>query len=200
MEGKQLYTMDDKSLWRQFREGNHHVFEIIYKQYINLLANYGRRICGDDELVKDAIQDVFTDLWRNRDNLGSTDSIEYYLIKAYRRNLNKKVKAARKYVPGKVEYHEFELSPEITLIAAEVEHEKLEQLCARLNALSSRQKEAIFLRFYSGLNYSKISNIMGINPQSAYNIVFRALEILREKMSHNLTSVFIFLFCTLPQF
>ncbi len=173
--------MDDKSLWRQFREGNHHVFEIIYKQYINLLANYGRRICGDDELVKDAIQDVFTDLWRNRDNLGSTDSIKYYLIKAYRRNLIKKIKASRMYVLAEVEHHEFELSPEITCISAEYEHERSEKLRAKLNTLSSRQKEAIFLRFYSGLNYSKISNIMGIKPQSAHNMVFRALEILREK-------------------
>ena len=173
--------MDDVTLWRQFRDGNHHVFESIYIRYIDHMSNYGRRLSQDDELVKDAIQDVFVDLWRNRRNLGSTDSIEYYLIKALRRNLVKKITFAKRFTHGEIEDHQFELSPEITLIALEQKQERTKQLHQKLKSLSSRQKEAIFLKFYSGLSYSHISSIMQITPQSAYNTVFRALEALREQ-------------------
>lgn len=189
--------MNDKTLWSQFKDGNSHVFEDIYTRYIDLLANYGRRICTDDELVKDAIQDLFVDLWRNRNNLGDTDSIEYYLLKAFRRNLIKKIKSAKRLVSGGKETPEFELSPELNLINAEYERERIEQLNASLQNLSSRQKEAVFLRFYCGFSYSKISEIMHINPQSANNIVFRAIGIMRKQMSHNLTSLLGFLFCVL---
>ena len=178
--------MDDKTLWRQFRDGNHHVFETIYKRHVNLLANYGRRISSDDELVKDAIHDVFTSLWKNRSNLGATDTIQYYLIKALRRNLFNKMQKARKLVFREV-HEDFDLSPEEVLIESEFQQERVIELHEKLSKLSSRQKEAIFLRFYSGLEYSSISRIMGINPQSAYNIVFRALETLRKDLVLYLT-------------
>lgn len=189
----EFYNADDVYIWEKFRVGNPSAFEIIYERNINVLANYGKRICSDEEMVKDSIHDMFVDLWKNRKNLGDAHSIKYYLLKAYRRKLIKKIVAAKKmnsledsfgtYSGG------FELSHEISIIGAEIEEEKLAQLDKLLNELAPRPKEALFLRFYGGLNYSEISEIMGVNQQSAYNMVFRALEVLRERMADNLTSI-----------
>lgn len=193
----EFYNADDTYIWKKFRAGNPSAFEIIYERNINILANYGKRICSDEEMAKDAIHDVFVDLWRNRENLGDANSIKYYLLKAYRRNLIKKIVAAKK-----LNSHEdnignytgaFELSPEISIIETEIEEEKLAQLDKLLNKLPPRQKEALFLRFYGGLNYSEISKIMGVNQQSAYNMVFRALEVLRERMVYKLTPLLLLL-------
>jgi RNA polymerase sigma factor (sigma-70 family) len=196
-ESHPVQEMDDVTLWRLFRNGNTLVFEIIDSRYVNLLVNYGRRICNDDEILKDAIQDLFTDLWRNRENLGPTDSIQYYLVKAFRRNLIKKVKSARKYIYDKVDFPDFEFSPEMAIINLESDIEIKNQLYANLNALSSRQKEIIFLRFYCGMGYSTISKIMSINSQSAYNTVSRVLKILRERMLHRISLLLVILFHTL---
>lgn len=184
---------DDKILWNRFREGNSDAFEIIYQRCISKLANYGRRLCWDDELVKDAIHDLFLDLWKNRQNLGPTDSIEFYVIKAYRRNLIKKLETTRRWANVKVEGPNFELSFEEKLIKSEHRQEQLEQLKEKLNTLSERHKEAVFLKFYWGLSYSKIAVIMGVNAQSANNMVFRAMKKLRKKMSYYLPSAIAFL-------
>jgi len=188
-----IHSMDDATLWRLFRNGNTRVFEAIYSRYVNFLANYGRRLCSDDEILKDAIQDLFTDLWRNRNNLGSTDSIQYYLIKAFRRNLIKKLKSARKHLHPNLDFQNFELSPEMAITNAENEQERLDLLKANLESLTVRQKEVIFLRFYCGLDYSGISRVMDINSQSAYNLVHRVLKVLREKMLHNISTVLLIL-------
>ncbi|GJM29186.1 MAG: DNA-directed RNA polymerase sigma-70 factor [Cyclobacteriaceae bacterium] len=186
-------SMDDVALWQLFRNGNNGVFELIYNRYVNLLANYGRRICSDDETLKDAIQDLFIDLWKNRTNLGSTNSIQYYLVKALRRNLVKKLKAARKQVYTSDDPIGFELSPEMILINNESDRKLKEQLHESLNTLTCRQKEVIYLRFYCGMDFANISKIMGVNPQSAYNTVYRVLKVLREQMLHKIPILLIFL-------
>ncbi len=189
-----MQTMDDATLWRLFRKGNAQVFEIVYNRYISLLANYGRRLCGDDEMVKDAIQDLFVDLWKNRKNLRSTDSIQYYLIKALRRNLIKKLNSARKQIQMNIDTPGFELSPELKIINSESHRELKDRLHANLNTLSTRQKEIVFLRFYCGMTYSAISKIMSINSQSAYNIVHRVLNVLREQMLHKIPLLLVILY------
>ena len=193
----EFYDAKDELIWDRFREGDSNAFEIIYERNINTLTNYGRRLSDDDELVKDAIHDVFIDLWRRRQNLGPTNSIKFYLIKAYRRNLVKKIVTAKRF-----DSHDekmgtfdgaFQLSHEISIIESEIEESMLTQLNDSLNKLPERQKEALFLRFFAGLNYTEISGIMEVNQQSAYNMVFRGLEILRKRMSINLVSLLVLL-------
>lgn len=197
----EFHKAKDSRIWDEFREGNSSAFEIIYERHINMLANYGRRICVDDYMVKDAIHDMFIDLWRNKANLGATESIKYYLMRSYRRNLVKKIIAGKKLEThsDSFESHigDFELSHDISIIKAEIEKENLSQLNNSLEELPPRQKEALFLRFYSGLNYTDISKIMDVNQQSAYNMVFRALEVLREKMVYNLPTVLFLLLHTI---
>ena len=86
----------DTSLWAAFKAGDAQAFERIYQQYIGLLTNYGLRIEADQDRVKDAIHDLFVDLWNHRSTLGNTDSIQYYLMKAFRRQLVSKLRADRR--------------------------------------------------------------------------------------------------------
>ncbi len=184
----EFYNANDRDIWDRFREGNQSAFEIIYERNIDVLANYGKRICSDTELVKDAIQDMFVDIWRNRANLGSTETIKFYLIKAFRRNLIKKINTSKKFdshdETSGVFDGNFELSHDLVIMESEIESERVEQLNRTLENLPARQKEALFLRFYGGLNYTQISSAMGINLQSAHNMVFRALEMLRDQMTY----------------
>jgi len=52
-----------------------------------------------------------------------------------------------------------------------------------LNKLPKRQKEAIYLKYYSGLKATEISEVMNINYQSVVNILHKALKNLKEEVS-----------------
>ena len=140
----EFHNAKDNYIWDKFREGSSTAFEIIYERHIKILSNYGRRMCSDDELVKDAIQDMFVDVWRNRSNLGPTDSIKFYLIKAYRRNLLKKIHASKRFTSNEELQNHFngifEISHDYLLIKAEIEKETLHELSQNLNKLPARQK------------------------------------------------------------
>ena len=49
----------DASLWNDFLAGNKQVFERIFLAYYDDLFRYGVRLTGDEEVVKDCIQNLF---------------------------------------------------------------------------------------------------------------------------------------------
>ena len=71
--------------------------------------------------------------------------------------------------------------------------EKFERI---VNLLSNRQKEAIYLRFHAEMSYEEISEVLGINYQSARNLVHRSIEKIRREMD---LKIFIPLFISIIQ-
>jgi RNA polymerase sigma factor (sigma-70 family) len=56
-----------------------------------------------------------------------------------------------------------------------------------LSQLSSRQKEAIFLKYNFGLDYEEVSKVLNINYQSARNLIHRGISRIRKVIHKNLT-------------
>jgi RNA polymerase sigma factor (sigma-70 family) len=52
-----------------------------------------------------------------------------------------------------------------------------------LNKLPKRQKEAIYLKYYSELKTAEIAEIMNINYQSVVNTLHKAIKSLKEDIS-----------------
>ncbi|MDP4240283.1 MAG: sigma factor-like helix-turn-helix DNA-binding protein, partial [Bacteroidota bacterium] len=76
--------------------------------------------------------------------------------------------------------YDFDLSIEETIIENETVKSRGKTLSHVLNDLPSRQKEIIYYRFYEGLEYEEICELMDLKYQSAYNLLQRALSELRE--------------------
>lgn len=81
------YLQDDQHLWDDFRNGCENSYALIYQSHFYSLYSYGLKICGEREVVKDCIQDLFVYIWRNREKLTTTNSIKYYLYKSLKRRL-----------------------------------------------------------------------------------------------------------------
>ena len=56
------------------------------------------------------------------------------------------------------------------------------RLIKAYNSLTYNQRMSIYLRFVRGLSYKEIAVVMEMNPQSAMNLVSRALKSLRSEM------------------
>jgi RNA polymerase sigma factor (sigma-70 family) len=59
------------------------------------------------------------------------------------------------------------------------------RLAASLQQLTARQLQLLEMRFYLQMDYEEMEAALGISRKTIYNIVFRALEILREQMVSN---------------
>lgn len=156
-------------------------WEQIYDSYFSLLFRYSLRFSSDRDMIKDLLQDLFLDLYTKPDLADRVGNMRSYLLVCVRRLLLKRLgqEAKRRLVPFSDENHDFqlELSAESMRIAGEVSQARAHYLQQALGALSRRQKEAIYLRFYENMTYREIAHILGMKEvKYARTLVYRAIS------------------------
>jgi RNA polymerase sigma factor (sigma-70 family) len=176
--------MLDKKIWNNLRNGDQKALEDIYRTYFSELFSYGKRLSKDESTVEDCIQELFVELWNKRENLSETDAIKPYLFVSLKRKIFHTIKKLRKTTDTELEekYFDVELSIDQILIAKETTAEQKSNLQSAFNELSDRQKEILYLKYYSEMDYEEISSIMKMNYQSARNLVSRAIQKLAKHM------------------
>ena len=152
-----------KIKWQSFLKGDDDAYAWLYSRYVQQLYQYGCRFTTDTEMVKDCVQDVFVNVYRQKDRYSSPpDNVKIYLMSSLRNsifNVFNKGNLHDTYISN-INY-EFDLSVEEKLIETEDE--------------TSQKHTVAHL-----LNYSAICELMGLNYQSAYNLLQRSLSRLRE--------------------
>ena len=68
--------------------GNKKSFKYLFDRLFDDLMSYGCKLSTNQSDVKDAIQEVFTDIWINR-NKRNISNIKFYLLKSLRYKLNR---------------------------------------------------------------------------------------------------------------
>ena len=180
-------------VWEEFKKGNKKAFSILYETYFDALFRYGMKFISDQETVKDCIQDLFVKLYNNRETISITTNPKYYVLFSLK---NLIIDHLARY--NKVTY----ISPEeLPFIATyqfqteddsnDIDDETREKFEKEISILNPRQEEALYLRFQLELSYEEVSGLLGINYQSARNLIYRAIAKVRENMDF---SIFILLF------
>lgn len=171
----------DSKIWNGIRKGNKQSLSQLYFLYQETLFTYGCAIINNRELVKDCLQELFLDIWNRKNRMPQVIHVKSYLLKAFRRILIRKIKKESPEIySGYFEFVEFEESPEELIIKNEYDQSLCSYISKKLAQLPPRQKEIIYLRYYQDLGYDKISEIMGLKPQAAWNLFSRALNKLKQ--------------------
>jgi RNA polymerase sigma factor (sigma-70 family) len=183
--------MDDKSKWHLFLQGDKDALSHIFLDYHDDLFNYGLKLSGHKDIVKDAIQDLFLKLWKNRNNLSNIQSIKPYLLKSLRHHVLDSLELRKSWQTIDNEYEstqQITYSHEDFLINNQIDEEIHQQVINTLNKLTLRQREAIYLRYFENLEFETIAQIMEMNVQSVRNTIYRATQLMRDLM---LLSIFL---------
>lgn len=172
----------DKQLWLKIAESDQQAYAEVYRFYYRRFYNYGKKFTDNDTLLEDSIQEVLLIIWDKRTTLASIEYPGTYFYTSFRYTLLQKLKQGRKLLTTEMPADEPEFAEEPAIIIKETEAGVKQQLQKALNTLTSRQREAIFLRFYEGLPYNEVASVLGITPKATYKIMARALSQLRENM------------------
>lgn len=171
-------------LWQSFKQGDNKALENIYLQHFDLLYLYGRQFSLDDpSLVEDCIQDLFLQLFKKTDksNLSDTNSVKYYLMKSLRRSILHVKKANAKKQTKLVDDITDEASAGLFMNNCFPEESFQKTVLKKyLHRLPARQKEAIYLRFFSELDFLLIAQKMNLNIKSVYKVIYKGLKNLRR--------------------
>ena len=174
----------DPDCWDRLKQGDPAALGELYDSYIDKLFLVATGFTDQRELARDALQEVFIELWKYRASLGDIQYPLAYLTKVLRSILIRKLKKEfpKKYLPieetlVQLENHEdhnmtFDEGSEIT---ARLNH--------AMSSLTTRQKLIIRLHYYEGLSYEQIAEKLRMNYQSVNNLAFRTIRHLRSLMT-----------------
>ena len=181
-----MQKLTDNFIWKSLKEGDLNAFSVLFETYYPQLHSYGLKISKSTVVTEDSLQDFFMYIYEHRENLSDLETIAPYLFTSYKRFLLKVLKKNAKI--KKTDFSnevviDVEFTAEELMTYQETERFKSKNLAGLLNKLPKRQKEAIYLKYYSGLKASEIAEIMDINYQSVVNTLHKAIKSLKEEMS-----------------
>lgn len=185
--------LDKENLWVDLRSGDKSALEAIYRQYIKDLFTFGMSLHSDETLVKDAIHDIFIDLWNYRDKLCTEVNVKQYLFKSVSNRIQKELgkNARRSSIYWQSNLDTTVSSIEDDLIRSQTDSEIMAKMQMALSQLPIRQKEVLQYLFFEKLSYEEVANLLEINIRSTYTLAWKAINALKKSIT--VLTLFLFL-------
>ncbi len=183
---------EESRQWQQLLDGEQHALAFFYEKYADWLLKYGLSIVYNREMVQDAVQELFIQVWNRRTNLTVPLSVKYYMMASLRRIILKDISSSRLLTdsfPADTLLAESPYSPDVD----ETEEATSRVLQAALRALPPRQQEVIFLRFFDKLSYEEITALTCLDNQVLRNTIFRATKTLKQALINKIELLLPFL-------
>jgi RNA polymerase sigma factor (sigma-70 family) len=167
-------------LWNGVRENGEDALVNLYEQLYFNLVSYGIRTCGDVEITKDAINDMFLEIWDQRHKLPEVSNVKSYLFTYLRRKIFAGIRQTKKSSEAADAFADtsahHELSYEECIVAIQTSEEVKQKIKRAMATLTPRQKELVQLRYFDGLSMEEVGKRVGITTKTAYNTLGAALK------------------------
>lgn len=174
-----MLTLTDDILWDSFRQGNKEALAKLFERHYAQLFRYAYKIHSDREAINDLIQDLFLEMWHQREPKPVL-SIKGYLLQSIRYKLIRLIQSTTNTQSISEQEQPFEISAEDLRIQTEKDAELNRRLANALIQLSPRQREIVYLRFYHSLSYREICAVLSIDYQIARNHLHQGIKRLRD--------------------
>jgi RNA polymerase sigma-70 factor (ECF subfamily) len=186
-----LYTKyTDGELMQEIKAGNMLAFDELYRKYNKRLYKFAYSILKTTEDAENIIQDVFLNLWLNREKVEKSTSVKYYIFEIAH---NSAISIIRKRIKDTI-YIEHVKSLQNLIqepVDLQVEYNELNQILEGIiNSLPSQQKKIYLLNRIEALKYREIAEQLNISINTVENHMSRALKNIREKLrEYSVTAV-----------
>lgn len=176
----------DTLVLNALRNDDEAALNYLFTHYYNRLFRTGLKHGAAHDVVEEAIQAVFIDVWQYRQTLGEIVSFEAYLKGSLKKRLGKMASNASKTDKNTSDTEGSEndllLSVEAyenVLILQETNDQKRQELITALEQLTPRQKELVVLRYFEEMSYADIAEKTQLQTDSIYKTIHEALKRLR---------------------
>jgi RNA polymerase sigma-70 factor (ECF subfamily) len=165
------------------RENNRNKrFEILFKQYHTRLYFFACSIINDATTAEDIVEDVFSYLWENYDNLESKYPILPFLYSStrnrcidYLRHCDVQDRFREVYVEQLNEENKMDDE-------SFTHHERIENIMNAIKALSPQTRKVFEACFLDGKKYKEVGEEMNISVNTVKTYIARALLYIRREI------------------
>lgn len=184
---------------QRFRRGDEIAFEFYFKSNYNQIVGFCNHFISDLDKSKSLAQDVFLNLWLNREKIETANGIRAFLYTFARSsclNYIRHLKVIKKYNDDHLCAKNIEINFEVleSFDFNSVEFSELEKLIHEaINSLPEKCREVFVLSRFDGKRNKEISQELCISIKAVEANMTRALKLLRTKLSEYLPEILLLL-------
>ena len=172
--------LTDDELMMRIRRGDQDAFRTLYDRYKNQLFIYCLRMMNDRDAAKDVLQEVFIRVHANRERYEQgTNFVGWVHTIARNLCLNARRDTKSHTSFDETAAYSISASPDSDIALRE-------QVASEIAKLPEIYREALVLREYEGHSYQEIVKITGLAMSTVKFRIFKAREILRERLAWGL--------------
>ena len=163
-------------------------FERFFKLQYQSLLQFATYYVHDLDTAEDIVQDVFFQLWNQRDKLHHIKNMDAYIRTAVKNQALKKIRKRKTRNIASLIDLDFEANDASPL--EQFQNQELENLITQsINRLPARCRRVFQLSRYENLTYPQIAEIEEISVKTVETQMSRALKFLRKKILPYILSV-----------
>ncbi|MDR1524504.1 MAG: RNA polymerase sigma-70 factor [Tannerella sp.] len=172
--------LNDIVIFGKIKEGDIETFEKVFRLYYAPLCLYSSGITGRKDVSEEVVQDVFYNIWRDRETVRISHSVKNYLYGAVR-NLSlrylENLSVRERYLKSLPDAAS-EPSPQ-----EQMEYRELENLVnVTLNKLPKRRLQIFKMHRLDGKKYKEIAESLSISVKTVEAEMTKVYKTLRQEI------------------
>lgn len=186
----------NSDLIRSIKSGDRHGLELVFRRLYPRLCAYAKKFVQNLDDAEEIVQELFFNLWKNRETLDEDQSLDSYLFISVRnrclnllnaRKTKSKHAALLWYLYGVTNTENNNAYQQ--LVADELE----KNLASAIDNLPKECKKVFELSRFEGLKYQEIAQRLDISIKTVETQMSRALSKLRLELREFITLLLLFI-------
>jgi RNA polymerase sigma-70 factor (ECF subfamily) len=187
-----FHELEDSAIMLELSAGNMAGFDYLIQKYRKPIINFMYRMVHNQAVAEELAQEVFLRVYRSRETYRAEARFSTWL---YRIATNLGVNYARdtrhERAVSTVYLDEADsetgTTPDVADSTPSVEdhllrRERLNAIRQHVMALPERQRMAVLMHKYEGMDYKQIGDVLKLSESATKSLLFRAYQTLREKL------------------
>lgn len=184
--------MDDAAIMLALRDGNMAGFDFLIQKYRKPIIHFMYRMVHNQAIAEELAQEVFLRVYRSRETYRAEARFSTWLYRIatnlgvnYARDTRHERAASTVYLDETDPYTGTTPDVADTTPSAEanlLRRERLNAIRQHVLALPERQRMAVLMHKYEGMDYKQIGDVLKLSESATKSLLFRAYQTLREKL------------------
>jgi len=185
-------AITDADLMLRVKAGDDSAFEYLAEKYRRPMLGFMYRVTRNTHLAEELAQEVFLRVYRARATYNAEAKFSTWLYRIASNlsvNYIRDTKHERPEMSVSLDEPDEETGTTLDLadksLNAEQDLLRRERLAAikrHVQALPERQRNAVLMHKYQGMDYRQIAEVLNISESATKSLLFRAYETLRERL------------------
>lgn len=172
----------DLVTYKRIQQGDIKEFEKLFRKYYQPLCLFANKFLRDMDSAEEIVQELFYNLWKNKESISITSSIKAYLYQSVRNNSLKYIEhlAVKERYSNEVKRQQVNSA---TDESNSIELAELNDVIEKtLNQLPERCRQIFLLSRFDGLKYHEIATKLSISVKTVEANMGKALQLFRTNL------------------